>query len=257
MQKPLVRRCPKCNSTFTNEVYSYCLDDGTKLVEDKSTQFDPEAPTLIVEPASKRTPKLKVVKRQFFFSQGDTKREIAYPQLQGLSSEYLQRRINNYLRNSFLAIGQEDTAPQDEEGNFIELTGYGVSLLTPSVLSATLWSSVDIGGAHPTNEYQSFNCDLTSGYVFTFEDLFRLESDYKTIIPELITTSLQKQAVQKEYEYYPFDVKERYDFYLTRKNLVIFNLYYAHAVQSLEAPIKLTEIKDIIHPEGPLYPLVQ
>ena len=257
MQKPFIRRCPKCNSTFTNEVYIYCLDDGTKLVEDKSTQFDPEAPTLIAEPNSKPARKLRVIKRQFYFSEGDTKREIAYPQIQGLGSEYIERRINNYLRNEFLAIGQEDIGPQDENGDFVELTGYGVTLLTSTTLSARLWSSIDIGGAHPTNAYQAFNCDLRSGYVFVYEDLFRLDSNYRTIIPELITKSLQKRAEREQYEYYPFDVKEQYDFYITRKNLVIFNLYYAHAVQSLEAPIRLTEIRKIIHPEGPLYPLLE
>lgn len=167
MQKPFVRRCPKCDSTFTNPVYVYCLDDGTKLVEDKSTQFDPDAPTLIIEPNSKPARRQRVIKRQFYFSEGDTTREIAYPQLVGLSSEYLERRINNYLRNKFLAIGQEEVDPQDEMGNFVELTGYGVTLLTATTFSTRLWSSIDFGGAHPTNDFQAFNCDLTSGYVFS------------------------------------------------------------------------------------------
>ena len=254
MKTPIVRRCPKCNSTFTNDSYTYCLDDGTKLVEDRSTQFDPNAETIHMDKPTRS--RFKVIKRQFHFSEGDTSREIAYPQLQGLNSEYLQRRINNYLRVKFLALGQDELVPQDEQGNFVEVTGYGVSLLTPLLLSTKLWRSFDFGGAHPANNYQAFNVDLASGYVFTYEDLFKLDSDYKTLIPELITTSLQKQAEKEEYEYYPFSIRDEYDFYITRKNLVLFNLYSSHAVQSLESAIRLSEIRDLIHPEGPLFALL-
>jgi hypothetical protein len=146
---------------------------------------------------------------------------------------------------------EENDKPIEENS-----TGYGVTLLTPTTLSVRLWTSSDFGGAHPVNGLEAFNIDLTSGYIYNYEDLFKLDSDYKNIIPELVTVSLQRQASKGRYDYFPIEQRELFDFYLTRKNLVLINLYYVHAIQSLEAPIRVSDIAEIIHPDGPLFPLL-
>src|SRR6266404_1352341 len=193
MEKPVVNRCPLCNSTYTNESYRFCLDDGTPLVKDTSTQYDPNAKTLILDTKLVQSNQPKIIRHQFYDQSGETTREIAYPQVQGLGSEYIQRRVNNSLRTKFL--GLDTPAVSEEESiDFHEFSGYGVTLLTPQTLSTKLWSSIDFGGAHPMNRFEAFNVDLRSGYNYIYEDLFRMESNYKVTIPEKITTSLQKQS---------------------------------------------------------------
>ena len=47
------RRCPKCNSTYTDESLLYCVSDGTKLVAAGRQTSDPNATMLY--PRARRT----------------------------------------------------------------------------------------------------------------------------------------------------------------------------------------------------------
>jgi hypothetical protein len=255
-----MKKCPVCKSVYTNDSFIFCLDDGTPLVTDDSTKYDPNAPTLVFESNVEQPTSLpKVIKRQFYEEKGNRKTEIAYPQIQGLSSEYIQRRINAFLRKKYLGIGDDSLYYEDDERDQEDetQTGYGVTLITHTTLSVRLSTYNEFGGPHPSHHYEAFNIDLRNGYVYTYEDLFRFDSDFKNLIPELVTTSLKKQAEKDGDSYFPFEEREAFDFYLTRRHLVIFNLYYQHAVQMIEAPIKLVDIADVIHSEGPLFPLLE
>lgn len=41
-----IRRCPKCNSTYTDESLLYCVSDGTELVAAGGRTSDPQATVL-------------------------------------------------------------------------------------------------------------------------------------------------------------------------------------------------------------------
>jgi len=41
-----MKRCPKCNSTYTDPTLSYCLQDGSPLANEISTRYDQQAETL-------------------------------------------------------------------------------------------------------------------------------------------------------------------------------------------------------------------
>ena len=45
---PQIRRCPKCNSTYTDESLLYCVSDGTALVAagERAQPYDPNATVL-------------------------------------------------------------------------------------------------------------------------------------------------------------------------------------------------------------------
>ena len=252
-----MKKCTLCNSVYTDDSFKFCLDDGTPLRSDSSTKFDPNAPTLLMD---KSTALPRVVRRQFYHEKGDDKREVAYPQIQGLPNDYLQRRVNTLLRRKFLDLELPETNQADDEDNpsINENTGFGVTLVTQNVLSVHRWAAYDFGGAHPQVELEAYNVDLNSGYLYTYEDLFKLDSDYKTAIPELVITSLKKQ--EKKYGFFsPYDERkdENFEFYFTKKNLVMINLYMAHAVKSIVAPIRLVDIENLIHPEGPLFTLLR
>lgn len=38
-----MKRCPQCNRTYTDDALSFCLDDGSPLVSDAPSSFDPSA----------------------------------------------------------------------------------------------------------------------------------------------------------------------------------------------------------------------
>lgn len=256
-----MKRCPQCKSIFTNDTFVFCLDDGTRLVVDESTKYDPEAPTLVFESdTSQPTSQPKIVKRQFYEEKGFKKTEIAYPQIQGLGSDYIQRRINSFLRRKFLRLDEkpleEEIEHDDSDKEEETQTGYGVTLINQSTLSVRLSTYHEFGGPHPSHYYEAFNIDLRSGYVYTYDDLFRADSDYKTLIPELITTTVKKEMEKREEGYLPFEERETFDFYLTQRHIVFFNLYYQYVIQMIEAPIKLSLLADLAHPEGPIFPLL-
>ena len=48
-----IRRCPKCNSTYTDESLLYCVSDGTELVAAGGQNSDPNATLLY--PQARRT----------------------------------------------------------------------------------------------------------------------------------------------------------------------------------------------------------
>ncbi|HKQ51244.1 MAG TPA: hypothetical protein VJT74_02675 [Pyrinomonadaceae bacterium] len=48
-----IRRCPKCNSTYTDESLLYCVSDGTALVAAGGQAADPNA--TIAYPQARRT----------------------------------------------------------------------------------------------------------------------------------------------------------------------------------------------------------
>lgn len=249
-----MKACKICSRVYGQDSMNFCLDDGTPL-QAHNPSYDAEAPTLVLDFKTQPIAKIpKVVKRQFLEEKGTWTRRIVYPQLEGLDSEYIQWRINTLLRRKFFS--PTDPADEAEELDMRDTetaTLYSLKFINHSTLSVYLSNySETEGAAHPNHSYDAFTFDLKSGYEYAYEDLFKPDSDYKNIIPALMTTYLQKQAARNKFEFYPFDKRESFQFYITKKNLVIINVYNSHAVQHLEAPIRLSDIRQIIHPEGPL-----
>lgn len=51
-----MKRCPSCNRTYTDVSLNFCLEDGTPLVSDAATPFDPHATVRYTQPPSTSTP---------------------------------------------------------------------------------------------------------------------------------------------------------------------------------------------------------
>jgi hypothetical protein len=106
------------------------------------------------------------------------------------------------------------------------------------------------------HQYKSFNIELATGYRYIYQDLFRLDSDYKNRIPELISVSLHEQYKEEDPQL-EAEEREEYDVLITKDGLDIINLFQIYALHGVHAEIKYTDIADIIHPEGPLYKLIR
>ena len=93
-----MKRCPKCESTYTDVGLNFCLTDGTPLIE--TPRYDSEAETLKNYPRSAR-PKLIVTATSRF------KANITYPLKLYLEVANIEREpvaiesISFELRDSF------------------------------------------------------------------------------------------------------------------------------------------------------------
>jgi predicted nucleotide-binding protein len=197
--------------------------------------------------------------------------DVTFPQVSGLPNTSVQDRINAFLRRAFTADidEEEDTQeveasePQSEPEGENEPFHFGernisyITTLNSDGILSIKYEFYGTGGAHPIHDYKAFTIELASGYVYNFEDLFRPESRYIPVINNLIFKSL-KQQNEPEYDI-PTDFQERkeYDFYLSKKHLVLFNLFDYYAAQWVEAFIKPSEIAYIINRDGPLQALLK
>lgn len=238
---------------------NFCLDDGNRL-EEKTVEYE-LSPTLeMVENVTELLipSGIRIVQREIRKKIKNTSWSIQYPQLQGIKSQYLQSRINNYLRKQFAKelveqseqINNPYYIENDEDYDEREASvdsNYEICLLSDELFSVQLFSSdYSARAAYPNNYFESINIDLSSGYRLTYNDLFRLESDYRTRIPELISISLDSEFNENWKE------RDEYELTLHRDYMEVINIFDIHAIQAVTAKIKYSDVIDIIHPESPL-----
>lgn len=264
-----MKECPNCNSTYQNSM-AYCLQDGTLLVESQTTEL-PE--TVLIKRNDRKENhflKIKVVRRKKEFEECT----VFYPQIINHPQKHIESRINGFLRRQFFegytepentnwedseaiynSIQNEDATEETEEDFPTIETAQGVHFKTKLISDETLsikyewWAT---GGAHPIYGHKGFTLELSSGYLYSFEDLFKEKSHYLPIINELISKSLKRDG--NDYE---FTKKNEYEFILTKKHLVIFNIFNFEAARGVEASIRISEIEYIIRPNSPLQSLLR
>lgn len=54
-----MKTCPTCKRTYTDESLSFCLDDGTPLVEQQNQGYDPQATLFMAEPPNLQTSQME------------------------------------------------------------------------------------------------------------------------------------------------------------------------------------------------------
>lgn len=238
---------------------NFCLDDGNAL--EITTVESSNAKTLKMTEnvtEQKISSGVNVIKRQIRKNTGSTSWNIEYPQIQGLSSQYIQTRINNYLRKQFTNeltehLGEmknsyeyEDHNDRHENNVTIQIS-YEICLLDDGIISIQRFFYQEAErAAHPNHYYNSLNIDLNFGYQYTYNDLFRLDSDYRTRIPEIIDLQLEDEITTE------WEERDEFEFVLYKDNLEIINLFDSHVNRAVVVAIKYNDILDIIHPESPL-----
>jgi len=60
-------RCPSCNQTYTDETLSFCPNDGTPLVKDAPSSYDPQA-TMIAPPPPNYAPQQDYPPQQGYYA---------------------------------------------------------------------------------------------------------------------------------------------------------------------------------------------
>jgi hypothetical protein len=182
---------------------------------------------------------------------GNCSLKISYPQIEGMSNAAVEEIINAELLNEFISETDvhetENCHPEDRSD--ME-TAYRTGLNGNNILSIMIRHYMVTPGGGSTM-LKGFTIDVGNGDIYRYEDLFRPNSDYDLRINELVWGVMEEDEPLFERRM----KKTKYEFYLTENELVILDS--SMPTMAREIPISLSDIADIINPEGPLHSLTK
>jgi hypothetical protein len=156
--------------------------------------------------------------------------QLHLPVIEGIADEDLARRVNDLLRDPFLAWAEEITALGHEtyEEMGAELpwfpyhleADYEVKYNDGRYFSLTQLGWAFTGGAHGLPVLSSSNLDLVAGQVLTSPQDLALRPDHR----EIILTEINRQIAARPEDYFDPQVDDFQEdaFYLTPEGLVIY-----------------------------------
>src|SRR5262249_11200589 len=86
----------------------------------------------------------------------------------------------------------EEFEPVDGKGVFD--TNYNILLGTNDVVSVEMTEYYDAGGAHPDTSFWSLTYDLKANKELKFENLFKPNGDYKSVLAKYVVADIEKRA---------------------------------------------------------------
>ncbi|MCB1158041.1 MAG: hypothetical protein H7A25_02930 [Leptospiraceae bacterium] len=165
------------------------------------------------------------------------------------------RIVNKLLRNSLLSSIKsyvplcEQAKKEKQENGFIGKLHFNVVYINSKVLSV-FYSGYDYfsGTPYPNKIFKSYNFDLKTGLTIPYNSLFKQDVDYKKVMHHIIANDMLRQKVvqsPKDFVHEQLD----YDYYFLEKELIIFNIFDMHVLQSVQTKVKYNSIKDILAPD--------
>lgn len=175
---------------------------------------------------------------------------VYYPVVEGLADAAVQDAVNEALYQEYVtsqAGAQEDlsvsdsfTAERMDQLLMIHESGYDYLF----------------GAVHGT-PYSSYDfIDIDTGEFYELGDLFKSDSDYVTVISDIIKERITEQSKEDDSMYFPefyTGITEDQYFKLTKDSLIIYFMPYeiaAYAAGMPEFEIPFADITDLIDTEG-------
>ena len=176
--------------------------------------------------------------------------DVVYPRVSGLPDDAVEDKINRLIQERVLAM-----IPKEGCGVYQEIKGvYEVTLNDRGILSLKLnVYSIRIHAANGIDEQRSLTVNLETGKEYRLYDLFKRNSDYKTVISNIIRKQIEERNIPLIKEFSGIDDFENY--YLTENALVIYFQeieFTPHYVGIPEFPIPYSQIKNLIRVDGPI-----
>ncbi|GAB6138048.1 DUF3298 and DUF4163 domain-containing protein [Halanaerobaculum tunisiense] len=177
--------------------------------------------------------------------------EVLYPKVVGMRDSSIQRKINQDIYNLVREMISEQGYYENPQ-TVIDAT-YQIKNNQNRVLSLSLINYAYAGGAHGLTIVKSLNFDLDTGESYQLSELFKVDSNYKKRLSELIAQDIIERDIPTLDEF--TGVREDQDYYIADKTLVVyFQLYeitpYAYGFPCF--PIVGYTIEDIIADTSPL-----
>ncbi|RXT06488.1 WG repeat-containing protein [Ammoniphilus sp. CFH 90114] len=176
---------------------------------------------------------------------------VYYPQLDGMKNQVLQKRLNEQLKE----LSGVKNIPSDTQLDASFAGDFSIKFFKKVLLILELTAyEYPFGAAHGMPVQTEVPVNLVTGAVYQLKDLFQPDSNYITVLSELI-----KQQIQSNPEYsYVFPdsykgIKEDQSFYVTDDALFLyFNPYdiapYAAGFPTFKIPF--SEIMPLIDDQG-------
>jgi len=182
---------------------------------------------------------------------------IKAPQIKGLSDKHFEKKLNK----SFLSEAQKakinalNTAKEYNKDmikyhltpiKFEYISTFSViEAPTPYLIIAFLEYQYS-GGAHGISYQKYLNLRTTDNKVLKLKDLFKEETDYKTLINNEIKEQIKNRQIKGEY-FFPgsqgfTSIKDDHEYYINRNGdiVIIFNIYeiapYAAGIVAFAIP---------------------
>ncbi|MBP7332948.1 MAG: DUF3298 domain-containing protein [Firmicutes bacterium] len=176
--------------------------------------------------------------------------DVVYPRVSGLPDDAVEDKINRLIQERVLAM-----IPKEGCGVYQEIKGvYEVTLNDRGILSLKFnVYSIRIHAANGIDEQRSLTVNLETGKEYRLYDLFKRNSDYKTVISNIIRKQIEERNIPLIKEFSGIDDFENY--YLTENALVIYFQeieFTPHYVGIPEFPIPYSQIKNLIRVDGPI-----
>jgi hypothetical protein len=198
--------------------------------------------------------------------------KINYPEITDLRDQAIRTNINQSIFDDLLKTDNPDCSDSADLTQLSKDESYSIDLNYEVTYNDNALLSVKFSGlamplrngviasAHPSKIYKSYNYDLVTGKLLNFGDLFNSDKD----LIAKINQSLAKQyggnlnvSCSEPNSISPGICKGDYEFYISGKNLVIFNIFDNFAAGSVEAEIELSELKESINPQSLLQKIVK
>lgn len=175
--------------------------------------------------------------------------DINYPEVEGLKNNYVSKKINsNIEETAFTVEKMTDIEPEDLSQARITVD-YEQPFLNSSILSIKFRSSFYFEGiSKPLNYISSITANLSSGKIYSLDDIFKKNSNYKEKLNDIISTQIRDENIHL---LKPFEgIKDDQKFYFNKEGIVIYyqeEEYTSHSYGQLEFTIPYSEVKDILN----------
>ncbi|MFD1207145.1 DUF3298 and DUF4163 domain-containing protein [Sporosarcina contaminans] len=177
---------------------------------------------------------------------------VYYPAIIQMTDAKVQRELNHQIISALNTL-LVDQNFYDE--NLVELiSNFEIKNNERNILSLNLITYSYTGGAHGMTVVKSLTFDTTTGKLYSLKDLFKSNSNYVSIISDIIRKRIADWNIDLLDP--PFKtIRSDQDFYIADTSLVIyFQLYeispYASGFPYFPIPIK--DLQHIIEPNSPL-----
>ncbi|WP_066633020.1 DUF3298 and DUF4163 domain-containing protein [Desulfolucanica intricata] len=175
---------------------------------------------------------------------------VSYPQIQGLKNKEIQEKINELIRKQIAAL-----IPKEGCDVYEEILGvYEVKLNKKGILSIRFeFYTFPKQAANGLTVVKSITANLETGEIYQLHDLFKINSDYKILISNMIKEQIKEKDLPLINEFQ--GITDYEEFYLTENALVIYFQLYEYTPHSVGIPefeIPYTKIKNLINDRGPI-----
>jgi len=126
-----------------------------------------------------------------------TKTTVSYPQITN-AGKPLGPGAQNFNGAALASVRKAIKDFEPEAGRTVYEANYNVLLATNDLISVEFAEYTDGGGAHPNNRFWALTYDLTGNKELKLDDLFKPDSDYKTLIAKYVVSDINKRAIALE-----------------------------------------------------------